>query len=458
MTGKRINATRKFIFRLSLGLIFIALCSNPTDLLAQPDKAKLQSRKAQLEKELSETSQELDETQKDKSANVRQVVLINRKINKREELINAIEQEVAGIDSQTSLLRDTINRIQQNLSDLKLEYSRLIYSTYKNKGDFDRLMFLFSSRDFAQAYRRLRYLQQYSEYRKKQFKIIEQTQRDLVLKKLDLENRKSSKLTLMHQQESERGSLANEKLEKDKKILNLTTQEKKLLVKLRENEAALNKLKDAIESLVAAEIKKANEEKARNILAKAEAEKRIKSKTENRHAENAKPVASVNKELNTSGVTSSLANSNSMSVNAEEVALTGSFAGNKGRLPSPVDQGSIISFFGEHAHPEFQNIKVKNNGIDINAPNGAKAKAVFEGEVSSVMFIANLNYVVILRHGDYLSVYSNLQEVDVKKGDKLKISQPIGTIAKANEESKAKLHFELWQGTTVLNPINLIVN
>jgi len=259
MTGKRINATRKFIFRLSLGLIFIALCSNPTDLLAQPDKAKLQSRKAQLEKELSETSQELDETQKDKSANVRQVVLINRKINKREELINAIEQEVAGIDSQTSLLRDTINRIQQNLSDLKLEYSRLIYSTYKNKGDFDRLMFLFSSRDFAQAYRRLRYLQQYSEYRKKQFKIIEQTQRDLVLKKLDLENRKSSKLTLMHQQESERGSLANEKLEKDKKILNLTTQEKKLLVKLRENEAALNKLKDAIESLVAAEIKKANE-------------------------------------------------------------------------------------------------------------------------------------------------------------------------------------------------------
>jgi septal ring factor EnvC (AmiA/AmiB activator) len=141
-----------------------------------------------------------------------------------------------------------------------------------------------------------------------------------------------------------------------------------------------------------------------------------------------------------------------MSVSAEDVALTGSFAGNKGRLPSPIDRGSIISSFGEHPHAEFQNIKIKNNGIDITSTPGAQAKVVFDGEISSIMFIANLNYVVIVRHGDYLSVYSNLESVSVKKGDKVKIRQSLGTVATGQGESRSRLHFELWQGTIVQNP------
>jgi murein DD-endopeptidase MepM/ murein hydrolase activator NlpD len=141
-----------------------------------------------------------------------------------------------------------------------------------------------------------------------------------------------------------------------------------------------------------------------------------------------------------------------MSVSAEDVALTGSFAGNKGRLPSPVDKGAVISSFGEHAHAEFQNIKIKNNGIDIISVTGASAKVVFDGEVSSVLFIANLNYVVIVRHGDYLTVYSNLKDVSVKKGDKVKTRQSLGTISTPEGESKSRLHFELWLGTIVQNP------
>jgi murein DD-endopeptidase MepM/ murein hydrolase activator NlpD len=248
-------------------------------------------------------------------------------------------------------------------------------------------------------------------------------------------------------------------------------------VKLRNNEVALNKLQIAIEALVAAEIKKANEEKARKALAAAEAEKKAtaeaerkaKAKTEatkkakaktdaglkNPEAVKAEPIAKL-EEKTVAVEKAAPAKSNSMSATAEEVALTGNFAGNKGRLPSPVDRGAVVSSFGEHPHAEFQNIKIKNNGIDITSAPGVQAKVVFDGEVSSVIFIANLNYIVIVRHGDYLTVYSNLESVTVKKGDKVKTRQSLGTVFTEQGESKSRLHFELWQGTIVQNPSSWI--
>jgi septal ring factor EnvC (AmiA/AmiB activator) len=334
-------------------------------------------------------------------------------------------------------------------------------------------MFIFSSHNFNQAYKRLKYLQQYTEYRKLQVNTISETQMMLAAKKLELEKRKSSKLTLKHMQEQERNVLATEKSQKDEKIQNLTSHEKKLLVKLRNNEVALNKLKISIEALVAAEIKKANEEKARKALAvaeaerkaTAEAERKARAKTEANKKSGAKtgagtkapepiktvPITKI-EESPVAAVKSAAIKSNSMSATAEEVALTGSFAGNKGRLPSPVDRGSVISSFGEHPHAEFQNIKIKNNGIDITSAPGAQARVIFDGEVSSVIFIANLNYIVIVRHGDYLTVYSNLENVTVKKGDKVKTRQSLGTVFTEQGESKSRLHFELWQGTIVQNP------
>jgi len=439
-------------------------------MLAQTDKSKMQSRKSKLEKEIIELNRELEQTKLNKSANLNQLVLINKKISKREALINEIEDEVGNIDNQVKNLNDTIYRITLNLSSLKAEYARIIYSTYRNHSAYNRLMFIFASHNFNQAYKRLKYLQQYTSYRKEQVKSINETQQVLATKKLEFERQKSSKLQLKHSQEKERNELANEKSQKDEKVKSLTSQEKTLLVKLRNNEVALNKLQVAIENIVAAEIKKANEEKARKAAflanerkaaeterkakAKAEAENKSKSKTETGKKSldtKAEPIARVEEKRSTAAKAAPVT-SNSMSVSAEDVALSGSFAGNKGRLPSPIDRGSIISSFGEHPHAEFQNIKIKNNGIDITSAPGAQAKVVFDGEISSVMFIANLNYVVIVRHGDYLSVYSNLESVSVKKGDKVKIRQSLGTVATGQGESRSRLHFELWQGTLVQNP------
>jgi murein hydrolase activator len=472
MTGHTPNKT-KFYITLYCTIAIFMLGFVAVTMYGQNDKSKLQSRKSKLEKEIQEMNKELEQTKQNKSANLNQLILINKKISKREELITEIEQEVGSIESQVKTLNDTIYRITLNLSSLKDEYARIIYSTYRNRGAYNRLMFIFASHSFNQAYKRLKYLQQYTEYRKAQVISISETQMTLANKKLELEKRKSSKLTLKHTQEEERNVLANEKDQKDEKIKNLTTHEKKLLVKLRNNEEALNKLQAAIEALVAAEIKKANEEKARKAMLAAEAERKANAESE-RKARLKEEANKKNKSKSDAGtktpepatheliakveeshnavVSTPVVKSNSMSVTAEDVALTGNFAGNKGHLPSPVDKGSVISSFGEHAHAEYQNIKIKNNGIDITAAPGAQAKVIFDGEVSSVIYITNLNYVVIVRHGDYLTVYSNLAEVSVKKGDKVKTRQTLGTVYTEQGESKSRLHFELWQGTIVQNP------
>lgn len=463
--------TRLYIILCSIVAIILVGFATST-MYAQSDKSKMQSRKSKLEKEIIEMNRELEQTKQNKSANLNQLMLINKKISKREELINEIEQEVGGIDSQVKNLNDTIYRITMNLSSLKEEYARIIYSTYRNRSAYNRLMFIFSSHNFNQAYKRLKYLQQYTEYRQSQVKSISETQQTLAAKKLEFEKRKSSKLVLKRSQEQERNVLANEKAEKDDKIKNLSSQEKTLLIKLRNNEIALNKLQIAIENIVVAEIRKANEEKARKAAselavrkaateadrkakAKAEADKKAKAKSVSpgnpTEIAKSEPIAKI-EETRTTAAKAAPATSNSMSVTAEDVALSGNFAGNRGRLPSPVDRGAIISSFGEHPHAEFQNIKIKNNGIDIISAPGAQAKVIFDGEISSVMFIANLNYVVIVRHGDYLTVYSNLESVTVKKGDKVKIRQSLGTVSTGQGESKSRLHFELWQGTIVQNP------
>lgn len=462
MSGKtRKNHRNSILACLMAGMVILSLvCIN---IFAQNEKSKLQSRKSNLEKEISETNTELEKTKKNKSANLSQLVLINKKINKREELINAIEQEVGGIDKQINKLSDTIYRMSVNLKSLKDEYSRIIYSTYRNRGAYNKLMFIFSSQNFNQAYKRLKYLKQYTEYRKNQLKAINETRVKVAAKKLELENQKASKLGLKHTQERERNNLGAEKIQKNEKIKNLTTQEKKLLKKLRDNETALNKMQFAIEALVAAEIRKANEEKARKASELAEADRKAKNETAKKTAvtgkgsnitERPEPIASLGKAPKEPKKPAEP--SNNMSVTAEDIALSGSFAANKGRLPAPVDKGIVISSFGEHAHAEFQNIKIKNNGIDITVSPGSKAKAIFEGEVSSVIFIANLNYVVIIRHGDYLSVYSNLLDVTVKKGDKISTRETLGTVFTSTGESRARLHFELWQGTILLNPAGWI--
>ena len=168
--------------------------------------------------------------------------------------------------------------------------------------------------------------------------------------------------------------------------------------------------------------------------------------------------ANLNKLTGSAKNEAGLSNNNSMSANTEDYKLTDNFAANRGRLPWPVERGIITESFGEHAHPDFKYIKTKNNGIDITCSAGSHARAVFDGEVSSVVFISGINYVVMIRHGDYLSVYSNLQGVSVKKGEHVKAKQSIGTLVTDSEDGKTRIHFEVWHGALLVNPENWIAN
>jgi len=399
------------------GLLFYLSVLAP-DLYAQDKKTQLQQKKAKIEEEINYTNKLLDETKKNKQASVNQLVLLNKKITKRQELISAISGEIGSLDNQIDETNDTINHLTQTIKRLKEEYARMIYYAGKNRNSYSRLMFIFSAKDFNQAYQRLKYFQQYSSYRQNQVRVIKESQLLLNEKIYLLEKQNAYKLSLKKSEESEKQKLTREKSEQDQTIKNLSKKEKELLRKLRESEKAARKLQKAIEDLIAEELRKASE-----------AAKKTGTKP---------------------------APENKFGLTPAEMQLSSNFAGNKGRLPWPTERGIISSTFGEHAHPVLKGIKTKNNGIDITTAKGESARAIFDGEVTSTMTLPSYNNVVIIRHGEFLTVYSNLDQLFVKKGDKVKTKQRIGVIQQ-EDSGKSKLHFELWQGKNIQNPESWIL-
>ena len=403
-----------FIMILLLVLIF------PVFSPSQESKEKLQKTKKQLEEEIRYTAKLLEETHKTKQNSLNKVILLNRQIEKRQSLITTISGEVDQIQTQMEFQSKHISSMAEELKKMKAEYARMIYYAYKNLNAYNRLLFIFSAEDFNQAYRRLLYYQQYSVYRRTQAELIRDAQMKLNRKQKELEETRAQKLNLARSEESEKGQLTQEKEEKDKAVQQLTKKEKELEASLRAKQKAAQKLEDEIEKLIAAEIKAAAQ-KARTV-------------------DNSNPKTKM-KSVNTE-----------IMLTHDEQVLSSSFASNKGRLPWPSERGVITSRFGEHPHPVLKYVKVKNNGIDISTEKGASARCVFSGKVSRVMSFPNLNKVVIIRHGEFLTVYSNLEEVNVKDGQTVTTKQLIGKIHTNPEDSKTDLHFEIWLGKTTQDP------
>lgn len=398
------------VYTLLISCILFAFING---LHAQDSKAQLQKRKAKIEAEISYTNKLLSETKKDKQASLNQLVLLKKKIEKRQELISTISSEIGTIDQRIKVTNDTIKELNSTIKKLKEEYARLIYYAQKNKSSYSRLMFVFSSESFNQAYQRIKYFQQYSSYRQNQVRVIKENQEVLAEKIALLKKQKADKQNLKSQEEKEKKKLAEEKSQQDTAVQKLSQKEKELLKKLREDEKAAKKLQAAIEKIIADEIRKANE---------------AAKKT------GTKPTAE-----------------NAFGLTPSELKLSSSFAANKGGLPWPTERGVISGTFGEHPHPVLKGIKTKNNGVDITTANGSVARAVFEGVVTSTMTLPNYNNVIIIRHGEFLTVYSNLGQLHVKKGDKVSTKQKIGTINQ-DDNGKTTLHFELWKGKILQNP------
>lgn len=394
--------------------------------LAQKTKEKLQDDKTKLEKDIAYTNKLLAETKKNKQISLNQLIILNNKINQREDLIGTINTEIGDIDGLIIISSNETYKLSSELKRLKEEYAKMIVFAYKNRNAFTRLMFLFASSDLNQAYLRLKYLQQYTLYRRKQAGLILQSAIILNDKISKLKDIKSGKSTLLKSEEVEKTLLAQEKDEKNTAVKKLQQKEKDLLKTIKQKEKESKKLQQSIETLISDEIKKATE---KSKVSTSTATTNTTSKT----------VTTTSKELGLSDA---------------DITLSNSFASNKGKLPWPTEKGVVTSTFGVHPHPVLTDIKVKNNGIDISTSAGSKARAVFDGKVTGIVSIPGANKAVIVRHGEYLTVYSNLTDVYVKSGDAIKTKQSIGLIFTDTDDSKTELHFEVWYGKILTDPMN----
>jgi murein hydrolase activator len=376
------------------------------------------------------------------------LITLNKRISIREELIGTMSEEINLLEKKAADQRQQLAQQENDLKSLKAEYARMIYFAYKNQSAYNRLMFLFSSKDFNQAYSRLKYLQQYSSYRKKQGEMIVETEKKISGTIVQLQDQKNEKLGVVKEKEGEIGTLSSEKSEKEQMLVKLQDDEKQLKKEIKKKQEEAQKLQNAIQNIIEEEMHKAREEERKAALAAAE------------KAKNAKPVTAKDLKDHKTGSAKSNAKdkeenktaSVSVYLTPEAEKLSNSFETNKSHLPWPVNEGVVVSGFGEHEHPVLKNIKIRNNGLDIQTTRNSMARSVFEGEVSGVVSIPGLGNAIIVRHGEYRTVYAHLGEVFVKKGDKVKTKQNIGQVEIDEDSGKTKVHFELWKGTVMLNP------
>lgn len=410
------------------------------------DKTTLETKKKNLQAEIDLTNNLLTETRRNKTLSLSQLVALNKKIEVRQELINTINAEIANLDGQISDTQVEIAEQDSQLVHMKQDYARMIVFAYRNRNSFSSLMFLFSAQDFNQAYLRMKYLQLISTGRKLQAAGIVVRQQELNNKLAELESDRAEKKSLLGTQQEEQGTLAKEKDEKDATYRGLQTKEAQLKADL----AKKNAQKTATDSAIARLIR---EEIARQVAAAAAAANAPKTTAKNPPATGNTPPKSGSTPPKGNTPPTTTPTPGKLTLTPEATALGVSFASNQGKLPWPVERGTIVGHFGTHPHPVLKNVNVQNNGIDISTSAGSMARAVFDGQVTGLTSIPGAGWLVIVRHGEYLTVYSHLEDVAVKQGDNVKTKQNIGKVMTDPSEGTTELHFEVWKsGGIKLDP------
>ncbi len=408
---------------------------------AQTTSEKLKKEQSNLEKKISNTRSMLDKTKNNAKASLNELRLIDNQIRFREELVTNFDQQVRGAEVKVIRKDAEVKELTQRLSDMKEQYRQLLLYAYKHRNQFGKLMYLFSATSYNEAIKRGSYLERIADIQLKQFRIIRQHQ-SLISKEISsIQQEKEYKLKILNEKRSEKAVIEKDKRKQEEVYSKFKKEESKLLSQLKEDEKKKENLKQKINSAIQKEI--ADTEAKRK---KAEAEKAKKSTT----TTTTTPSTTTKPET----TTTTTKKETTLPETKESAALSKSFEGNKGKLPWPVDKGSITESFGRNAHPTLDNVFTNNNGVDISSPKGASVRAVFEGEVTSVLNIPGAGKVVIIKHGNYRTVYSNLQDTYVKIGSKVTTKQAIGTLLITEGLSLA--HFEIHQvvGTTsvALNP------
>ncbi len=404
------------------------------------DKDALQKQRDQLRKDIAKTEQELIETQRTTKVNIGQLSLINKKLNLQGDVVDNISGEIRNLSDNIYLSQLEINKIRRILDTLKVEYAKSMVYAYKNSSNYDFINFIFSANSFNDAIKRVAYLKSYRTYREMQAENIIKTQAILEDKIARLSDAKKTKAVVLKEKDRELTKLQKQKEEKATIVNQLKGRQKELLAQVKEKRKQDAKIKNAITAMIRREIEIARTEAAKKEKARLDALKN--SKPESKNTETATAVTKASKPSTVSR------GSGSILVSSEaDKELNASFENNKGSLPWPAD-GFVISHFGPNQYPG--GIDYNNPGVSIGTKAGASVKAVFDGEVTLVSYIDD-KQAVFIKHGKYFTVYSNLASANVKRGDKVKTGQVIGTSG-INDEGQGEVDFILMKENDNVNP------
>lgn len=411
----------------------------------QQSQKDLQNKKNKLNDDIKQLNSQLSQTKANKKSQINTIVVINTKLKMREELIGTINTQLSQINESIKQNVTEINTLKNNLNKLKAEYAKMIYFAQRNQDSYTKIMFLFSSGNFNQAYMRIKYFQQYAAFRKKQALEIVATQNVITGKLNELEEQRHEKNVLLGNEKEQKQQLDGEKQQQEIVLSELQQHEKELKTELEQKKRDAENLQIAIRKLIEAEIKRKLEESVKiandkaNKLAKNEKNKNEIKEIKNKNEAKNTPVKTYAPELT-----------------AEAEALGADFSSSRGKLPWPVAKGVICQGYGEYEHPAIKGFIMNNNGVEICAVKGSQARAIFSGEVTSIAISPTGGKLIIIRHGEYLSVYMNIGDVFVKQGDKVTIKQAIGTIQ--DEDGKTSVNLQIWKGQKTMDPSGWLYN
>ena len=429
-----VSQSRSFAVILAVvSFLILILVSTPAYCQKTKGKSKkqLQNEINSLQKEISTANQLLKKTKKDKEMTLNEVSILDNKIKQREQLITTYNEQIALLDEEITSGQKNIKTLNSDLSKLQKEYAKMIVFANKNRSHYDRLGFIFASKDFNQAFRRLRYIREFSDTRKTKMNQIASIERQISSEVEASQQAREEQAALLKDEKTQQEALQKEKKDLNGQVAKLKKKEGSIQQDIKNKQQQAKKLQKAIDDIIAEEIRKAN----------AEAERKRKEEAKKNAGKGKTSTTTTPKEKG-------------MALTPAEKTLSTNFVNNKGRLPWPVERGVISSSYGKHASVVSDKVTVTNNGIDIATTENAQARAVFEGEVASVTKLTGANTVVIIRHGEYFTVYSNLENVTVKRGDKVKTKQNLGMVHTSKTENKTELHFELLKETARQNPAN----
>ena len=380
--------------------------------LAQKNSARqktLEKQKKLLQAEIKQINTLLFNNSNREKSILSQVEDLTVKISVRTELVKVNNQQANLLTQQINVNQRDITNLRKELEELKKDYAEMIQKSYKSKSSQNRLMFLFSSEDFLQAYKRIQYMKQYTNFRKKQGEVITQKTKTLQSLNKALFEQKAQKEALVMENRKAQKELQQERRSQQRLIRGLKSKSRSLAIEIKQKQRKADEIDKVIERLIREAIAASNKASGKSVK-------------------------------------------NAFALTPESKLLAANFVANKGKLPWPVEKGIVIQRYGTQPHPVVKTTMIKSNGVTIATTPKSEARAVFEGEVMTILSFKGSNPTILIKHGNYITTYKNMGKVYVKKGDKVKAKQPIGEIFTHPQTGKTTLQFSVFNALKPQNP------